>query len=146
MGTTLIAVVIRGNVITIAHVGDSRAYILRDGDLVQITRDHSLLQDRISKGLLSAGQIEKFQHGHIITRALGVAEDVKPDIIQKKLAGGDFYLICSDGLTDMLTDLEIGSVVKSEGTVKEKGQRLIRMANQAGGRDNISVILINAEL
>jgi serine/threonine protein phosphatase PrpC len=146
MGTTLVAAVLKDDEITIAHVGDSRAYILRDSNFVQLTRDHSLLQDKISKGLLVEGKIENFKYKNIITRAVGVAEDVVPEIIRKKIAVGDCFLICSDGLTDMLTDLEIGAVLKSEGAVKEKGQLLIAMANQAGGRDNISVILLNIEL
>ncbi|EFK95623.1 protein phosphatase 2C domain protein, partial [sediment metagenome] len=125
----------------IGHVGDSRCYRLRGGEFVQMTRDHSLLQEQIDAGLISVEQAQYATHRNLVTRALGVEDTVLLEVNEYRVEDGDLYLFCSDGLNDMLTDERIAAVLVTAGTLTEKASALVDAANDAGGRDNISVIL-----
>jgi protein phosphatase len=144
MGTTLVMGVFQGSRALIGHVGDSRCYRLRGNTLVQITRDHSLLQEQIDAGLISQEQAQYAAHKNLVTRALGVEDTVLLEVNEYRAEEGDLYLLCSDGLSDMVTDGGITALLVSAGTLEEKGRALIDAANGCGGRDNISVILAYA--
>jgi PPM family protein phosphatase len=145
MGTTLVVAVFRDNRVLLGHVGDSRCYRLREGRLQQITRDHSLLQEQIDAGLITPEQAAFSANKNLVTRAVGVEDTVLLETHQHDVQTGDVFLLCSDGLSDMLDDEGIAQVVQQmlEGTQRlEDGTRaLIDAANDAGGKDNISVIL-----
>ncbi len=144
MGTTLVMGVFQGTRTLIGHVGDSRCYRLRAGQLVQLTRDHSLLQEQIDAGLISQEQAQYATHKNLVTRALGVEDTVLLEVSEYRAEDDDLYLLCSDGLTDMMTDDRIAAILITAGTLQEKGQALVDAANDSGGRDNISVILAHA--
>jgi serine/threonine protein phosphatase PrpC len=144
MGTTLVVGVFQNARALIGHVGDSRCYRLRHGTLVQLTRDHSLLQEQIDAGLLSPEQAQFFVHKNLVTRALGVEDTVLLEVSEYRAEEGDLYLMCSDGLNDMVSDERIAAILMPAGTLAEKCQTLVDVANGFGGRDNISVILIKA--
>ena len=129
----------------LAHVGDSRCYLWRQGGLTQVTKDHSLLQEQIDAGLISPEQAKVATHKNLVTRALGVEELVKVDVQEHLPMVNDIYLLCSDGLTDMVDDAAIAQTLASSGRLSEKANMLIRQANAGGGRDNISVILAHAK-
>ena len=141
MGTTLTLAKVHGDEVSLAHVGDSRAYRLRDGELSQLTRDHSLVAELERSGQITPEAAEHHPQRSIITRALGPEPDVEVD--KYTLAGrdGDVFLICSDGLTSMISDDEVGSILRSASTLDEAADALVRAANQSGGKDNITVIL-----
>ena len=142
MGTTLVASLFYDNRVLVAHLGDSRLYLLRDGGLRQVTRDHSLLQEQIDSGLLTLEQAKNAQHKNLVTKALGIDPSVEPEIHEYPTRPGDIYLLCSDGLTDMVdTDVVHGVVDEQRATLDVAASQLIELANQNGGRDNISVIL-----
>lgn len=146
MGTTLVAALFHHNKAIVAHVGDSRAYRLRQGELVQITRDHSLLQEQIDAGLVSEEGAKFAQNRNLITRAMGIDYDVEVEIHEHQTEDGDIYLLCSDGLSDMLSAQEIVSMVTKAGlTIETICDALVDKANQNGGRDNISVVLIKVK-
>jgi serine/threonine protein phosphatase PrpC len=143
MGTTLVLALFQQERIMIAHVGDSRAYRFRQGQLERITRDHSILQEHIDAGLISLEDARFSQHKNIITRALGVAFDVDPDVLEDFAEVGDMYLLCSDGLSDMIDDDEIGAILSHfDANQALACDALVDAANINGGRDNVSVILI----
>jgi protein phosphatase len=144
MGTTLVVGVFRDNRLLVGHVGDSRCYRLRGGRLQQITRDHSLLQEQIDAGLITAEQAAFSANKNLVTRAVGVEDTVMLETHQHDVLPGDLYLMCSDGLSDMLDDASIGQVLQSHDTLDSAGQALVDAANDAGGKDNISVILVRA--
>jgi protein phosphatase len=144
MGTTLVMGVFQGTRTLIGHVGDSRCYRLRQGTLVQLTRDHSLLQEQIDAGLISPEQAQYATHKNLVTRALGVEDTVLLEVSEYRAEEGDIYLLCSDGLTDMMTDERIAAILVTAGTLEEKSRALVDAANDSGGRDNISVILAQA--
>jgi serine/threonine protein phosphatase PrpC len=144
MGTTLVMGVFHGTRAMIGHVGDSRCYRLRIGSFVQITRDHSLLQEQIDAGLISLEQAQYATHKNLVTRALGVEDTVLLEVNEYRVEDEDLYLFCSDGLSDMMSDERIAAVLVTAGTLEEKAQALVDAANDAGGRDNISVILAYA--
>ena len=144
MGTTLVMGVFQGTRTLIGHVGDSRCYRLRQGSLVQLTRDHSLLQEQIDAGLISPEQAQYATHKNLVTRALGVEDTVLLEVSEYRAEEGDIYLLCSDGLTDMMTDERIAAILVTAGTLEEKSRALVDAANDSGGRDNISVILAQA--
>jgi protein phosphatase len=144
MGTTLVMGVFQGTRTLIGHVGDSRCYRLRQGSLVQLTRDHSLLQEQIDAGLISPEQAQYATHKNLVTRALGVEDTVLLEVSEYRAEEGDLYLLCSDGLTDMMTDERIAAILVTAGTLEEKSRALVDGANDGGGRDNISVILAQA--
>jgi PPM family protein phosphatase len=142
MGTTLVVAVLRGTQLLLGHVGDSRAYRWREGQLVQLTRDHSLLQEQIDAGLLSPEQAAMSLNKNLVTRAVGVEDIVLLEVHNHALAADDWILMCSDGLSDMLDDARIAEVLAGHEQVADAAQALVEAANEAGGRDNIAVILV----
>ena len=143
MGTTLVVCLFYDNKALVAHLGDSRLYRMRDGVLKQITRDHSLLQEQIDSGLITPEQAKHAQHKNLVTRALGIDPTVEPEIREYETRPGDIYLLCSDGLCDMVEDDDIGMTLQAlGGNLKLAAQQLVQMANDNGGRDNVSVILV----
>jgi protein phosphatase len=144
MGTTLVVAVFRDGRLLLGHVGDSRCYRLRGGRLQQITRDHSLLQEQIDAGLITPEQAAFSANKNLVTRAVGVEDTVLLETHQHEVSAGDVYLLCSDGLSDMIDDTAIAQLLQSHAALPECGQALIDAANDAGGKDNISVILARA--
>lgn len=141
MGTTLVVAVFRDNRLLLGHVGDSRCYRLREGRLQQITRDHSLLQEQIDAGLITPEQAAFSANKNLVTRAVGVEDTVLLETHQHDVQPGDVFLMCSDGLSDMLDDAGIAQVLLSHDSLESGTRALIDAANDAGGKDNISVIL-----
>ena len=144
MGTTLVVSVFRDNRLLVGHVGDSRAYRLRAGRLQQITRDHSLLQEQIDAGLITPEQAAFSANKNLVTRAVGVEDTVLLEIHQHDVLPADVFLMCSDGLSDMLDDSTICQLLLAQDSLDATAQALIDAANDAGGKDNISVILVRA--
>jgi PPM family protein phosphatase len=144
MGTTLVVAVFRGTRALIGHVGDSRAYRLRGGRLMQMTRDHSLLQEQIDAGLITPEQASFSANKNLVTRAVGVEDTVLLEIHQHEVHPGDLYLMCSDGLSDMLDDETLSQLLQGYDALDEMGAALIAAANDAGGKDNIAVVLARA--
>jgi serine/threonine protein phosphatase PrpC len=145
MGTTLVMGVFQDARTLIGHVGDSRCYRMRAGAFVQLTRDHSLLQEQLDAGLITPEQAQYATHKNLVTRALGVEDTVLLEVNEFRIEDGDLFLLCSDGLSDMLSDERIAAVLVTAGTLEEKARALIDAANDSGGRDNISVILAAAK-
>ena len=143
MGTTVVAATFLGRYLQVANVGDSRLYIINE-EVRQITRDHSLVEEMVRMGGLDRETARNHPDKNIITRAIGARDTIEIDFFHEELKSGDLVLMCSDGLTNMLEDEEIGRILKTPGTIEEKAERLIDAANQNGGRDNIAVILIDA--
>lgn len=142
MGTTLVVAVFRGSRLLMGHIGDSRGYRWRGGRLAQITRDHSLLQEQIDAGLITPAQAQFSAHRNLVTRAVGVEDTVLLETHLHDIEDGDVYLMCSDGLSDMLTDEQIAEVIAMrDENLGEAAEALVHAANEAGGRDNISVTL-----
>jgi serine/threonine protein phosphatase PrpC len=141
MGTTLTAAKITGDDISLAHVGDSRAYRMRDGELEQLTKDHSLVAELERSGQITAEAAEHHPQRSIITRALGPEPDVEVDTYTVAAREGDLFLLCSDGLTSMISDEEISSILRSADSLDAAADALVRAANQSGGKDNITVVL-----
>jgi protein phosphatase len=144
MGTTLTALAIVSDKAVIAHVGDSRAYLLRDGVLAQITVDHTWVEEQVSAGLLARDQARYHPFANIITRALGTQPQLQVDAAQMDAKAGDLYLLCSDGLTGMLDDVQMLELIADTRPLDSRAKRLIQAANRAGGVDNITAILIQA--
>ncbi|HEX5804200.1 MAG TPA: Stp1/IreP family PP2C-type Ser/Thr phosphatase [Azospira sp.] len=143
MGTTLVLALFHDNRVTVAHIGDSRLYRLRDGGFEQLTRDHSLLQEQIDAGMISAEDARHSQNKNLVTRALGVDPQVAAEIHDHAVLPGDIYLLCSDGLNDMVEDEEIAMTLQMLGANLDlAAMQLVQMANDNGGRDNVSVILV----
>lgn len=143
MGTTLVLALFHDDRVTAAHIGDSRLYRLRDGALEQLTRDHSLLQEQIDAGMISVEEARHSQNKNLVTRALGVDPEVETEIHDHEVRVGDIYLLCSDGLNDMVEDEETALTLQALGANLElAATQLIQMANDNGGRDNVSVILV----
>jgi PPM family protein phosphatase len=145
MGTTLTAAYLDDADLAIAHVGDSRAYIFRDGSLARLTQDHSLVEELVRRGKLTEEQAAEHPQRSIITRALGIENDVEVDTWTFPVRAGDVVLMCSDGLTSMIGEDQIAAVLGSEPDLDRAGERLIAEANAAGGRDNITVVLFRLE-
>ncbi len=145
MGTTFVAACVSEGSLFVLNIGDSRLYILNEkGTIRQITQDHSLVEEKILRGELDRKDAKNHPEKNVITRALGAAEQVVPDFFEVDLEAGDYVMLCSDGLTNMLEDSTIKEVVLNQETaMKEKAERLIQMANDNGGRDNISLILVH---
>ena len=141
MGTTLTLAKLHGDEVSLAHVGDSRAYRMRGGELEQLTRDHSLVAELERSGQITPEAAEHHPQRSIITRALGPEPDVEVDTYTLTGREGDLFLICSDGLTSMISDDEVGSILRSAGSLDEAADALVRAANQSGGKDNITEIL-----
>jgi protein phosphatase len=141
MGTTLVVAVFRGQRLLVGHVGDSRAYRLRGGRLQQITRDHSLLQEQIDAGLITPEQAAFSANKNLVTRAVGVEDTVLLETHLHEVQPRDVLLMCSDGLSDMLDDASIAQVLQMHDSLAAAGAALIEAANDAGGKDNISLVL-----
>ena len=141
MGTTVTAALVGSADVSIGHVGDSRAYRIRDGDLEQLTQDHTLVADLVRSGRLTAEEADTHPQRSVITRALGTDAEVDVDTFAVDARAGDVFLICSDGLTGMLTDEEILRVVRETGGLDEAVKELVKQANRRGGEDNVTVIL-----
>lgn len=144
MGTTLVVAVFREGRLLMGHIGDSRGYRLRAGHLTQITRDHSLLQEQIDAGLITPEQAAFSANKNLVTRAVGVEDTVLLETHLHDVHPGDLYLLCSDGLSDMVPDAEIEAILDRTTELAEAGNRLVAAANEAGGRDNIAVVLVRA--
>ena len=142
MGTTVVTCLFWDNRVSIAHVGDSRMYRFRDGRFTQLTRDHSLLQELVSRGFYSREEAERSLNRNYVTRALGVESTVEVEIQEETVHPGDVYVLCSDGLSDMVRDQDIHLTISTfSASLEEMGQQLLQLANDNGGRDNISMIL-----
>lgn len=143
MGTTLVMAWFYNNRMSVAHVGDSRLYRLRGQHFEQLTRDHSLLQEQLDNGIITAEQARYAENRNLVTRALGVDPEVEVDVNDYDVRPGDIFLLCSDGLNDMIEDDEIGLTLKTlGGNLPLAADHLVHMSNDNGGRDNVSVILI----
>jgi serine/threonine protein phosphatase PrpC len=144
MGTTLVLAFFRFNEVYIAHVGDSRAYRSRNGKIAQITKDHSLLEDEVYGKLISNDYSGNYGLKNVITRALGIMKEVEADIQLLTVESGDRFLLCTDGLTDMLSEGEIGAILKNKKRdLQATCQELVNRANANGGMDNITAILVD---
>lgn len=142
MGTTVVAATCLGKYLQVANVGDSRLYVINE-DIRQITRDHSLVEEMVRMGGLDRKLARNHPDKNIITRAIGARDTVEIDFFHEELSSGDIVLMCSDGLTNMLEDEEIGRILKGSGSLEEKAEKLVAAANNNGGKDNIAVIIID---
>lgn len=145
MGTTLTSALVEGDEVVLGHVGDSRAYRLRDGELKLLTSDHSLVEELRRQGRLTDEQVEDHPQRSIITRALGPEAEVEVDTMTYRARPGDVYLLCSDGLTTMLKEPRVAEILKSAPSLEEATRQLVDEANEAGGRDNITVVAFRLE-
>ena len=147
MGTTFVAASLVENHVYIANVGDSRLYLI-GRDIRQITRDHSLVEDMVRMGVLEREEARTHYKKNVITKAIGVADDKTstPDIFEIEVENGDKLLLCSDGLTNMVEDYDIKKIVKDNDSIEDAVRELIKQANENGGKDNISAILIEPEI
>lgn len=145
MGTTVAGILVRDGVVTVAHVGDSRVYRLRGTDLDLLTRDHTWVNEQVLAGFLSEDQARSHPLRNVVTRALGGEADVTVDVQEREVQVGDLYLICSDGLTAMLTDDEIRKLLVHEDSLEQTCKQLVSAANERGGIDNITVVLARIE-
>ncbi|HEX2233604.1 MAG TPA: Stp1/IreP family PP2C-type Ser/Thr phosphatase, partial [Thermoleophilaceae bacterium] len=145
MGTTLTAAKVEDGKVSLAHVGDSRAYRLRDGSLEQITKDHSLVAELERSGQISPEAAVHHPQRSIITRALGPEPDVEVDTYTVPGRSGDVFLLCSDGLTGMVSDDEVATILRGADSLGEAADALVRAANQSGGKDNITVVLFSLD-
>ena len=141
MGTTLTGLLVDGDEVAIVHVGDSRAYLFRDGELRQLTRDHSLVEELRRQGRLTPEEAEEHPQRSIITRALGPERDVQLDVHTHRARSGDLYLICSDGLTSMVREARLREILAESDSLPSAVDALVAEANEMGGRDNITVVL-----
>jgi serine/threonine protein phosphatase PrpC len=146
MGTTLTALAVSGDDVVLAHVGDSRAYLLRKDTLTQLTTDHTWVQAQVSAGLLEPEQARFHPFANIITRALGTDLQLEVETLRLPARPGDIFLLCSDGLTGMLSDTQLRDILADEKrTLAVRARRLVQAANRAGGVDNITVVIAKAE-
>lgn len=145
MGTTLVAAVTEGNTLYVANVGDSRLYLYRDKKMIQVTRDHSYVEELVALGQMERNSRDYLRKKNIITRAIGVGKYVEADFFEEELYAGDLILMCSDGLSNMLEEEELASFLGEKRTLKQKTERLITQANDRGGYDNIAVIVIDPQ-
>lgn len=143
MGTTAVAGIVNEDLLTVGSAGDSRCYLVSGGKLVQVTRDDSWVSAAWAEGILNAQEIERHPLRNVITKAVGAKEDIEIDVVERKLSAGDVVLICSDGLHSMISDEKIAEVIVPPPASLEEGvAKLIAAANEAGGKDNVSVVLV----
>ncbi len=143
MGTTIVVGLFHNNILSIAHVGDSRLYRLRNNELEQVTKDHSLIQELIDRGLYTPEEAHANTPKNLVTRAMGIEADVDVDLAEETVLPDDIYLLCSDGLNDMVKDEEIHlTLSKYSANLAQTADKLVEFANKRGGKDNISVILV----
>ncbi len=140
MGTTIVATLFHEELLTCAHVGDSRLYRYSDGKLEQLSHDHSLVQELVDEGMMSYEEAAESSHKNVITRALGLEATVTADLLQVPLHRGELFLLCSDGLSDMIPAAELAGLLQDD-SLDDMAQKLVAEANRRGGEDNISVIL-----
>lgn len=145
MGTTLVAAVADENTLYVANVGDSRLYLVRDR-IRQVTRDHSYVEELVSLGRLERGSKDYKDKKNIITRAVGTEDKLLVDFFEVGLEPGDYILMCSDGLSNMLEDAEMEEIIGSDLELQEKAEKLITVANDNGGKDNIAVVLVDPQI
>jgi protein phosphatase len=145
MGTTVVGILLAGNVAAVAHVGDSRAYRLRNGRLDQLTQDHTWVNEQVVAGFLSKEQARSHPLKNVVTRALGGESDVVVDVRELEMRVGDIYLLCSDGLTGMLSDADIRERLGAQATLHEICRTLVNDSNARGGIDNVTVVVLAAE-
>ena len=145
MGTTIVAVLFHEDRVSIAHVGDSRLYRVRAGLLEQVTTDHSLLAELVARGFYTPEEARLSMNKNLVTKALGVEETVEVSLAEEPVLAGDVLLLCSDGLSDMVEDADIGLTISNFGAnLHAVAEQLVQRANQNGGRDNISAVLVQA--
>ena len=142
MGATITAAWLDGSRLSIAHVGDSRAYLLRSGSLQQLTSDHSLVAEQVRRGILTPAEAERSDMQSVLLRALGAHQEIEVDSEEHTLFGGDVLLLCSDGLTRMVTEPEIAGTLQAEPDPTKASERLVELANEQGGADNITAIVV----
>ncbi len=145
MGATIVAAWIDAQRLSIAHVGDSRAYLLRAGSMEQLTADHSLVAEKVRVGILTPQEADASEMQSVLTRAVGTSSSVEIDTNEQALLVGDFILLCSDGLTRMVTDPEIASTLLTSRSPQEAADRLVDLANDNGGVDNVTVIVLRVD-
>ncbi len=145
MGTTLTLLYLYQDRALIAHVGDSRVYLLRSGELRSLTKDHSLLSELFSLGVIENEEAKGFPYKHILTKALGTSETIDPTLSTLRLESGDLFLLCSDGLTNMLSDHESEDLLRKNRPLNTRAQDLVDLANVKGGIDNTTVILVQVD-
>lgn len=141
MGTTLVIAFIEQQNLTVGNIGDSRAYLIHENSIRQITRDHSYVEEMVRRGLMRRGSKEYMGSRNIITRAVGIEPQVEADFFEIELTEGDYLLLCSDGLSNMVDNESIRNIIREQSSVQEKVQALIDMANINGGKDNIGIVL-----
>jgi PPM family protein phosphatase len=145
MGATLTAAWINGAKLSIAHVGDSRAYLLRGGSLLQLTRDHSLVAEQVRRGILTTAEAEESSMQSVLLRALGAQAEIEVDAEEHTLFPRDVLVLCSDGLTRMVTEPEIAGTLQAETDPAKAAEKLVELANERGGADNITVVVVRIE-
>ncbi len=145
MGTTITAAYLDGDELSLAHVGDSRAYLLRDGELTRLTRDHTLVEELVRRGELTEQEAAEHPQRSIITRALGPEPDIDVDLHTHRVHAGDVLLLCSDGLTGMIGEDDVEQILGQARSLRDAGRALVDAANEAGGRDNITVVLFRVD-
>jgi len=146
MGTTIVIALLHDNIMTVAHVGDSRMYRVRGNNFEQITRDHSLIQELIDRGFYTPEEAAENTPKNLVTRALGIENKVEVDVIEEVISPGDIYLLCSDGLNDMVEDEEIHlTLSKYSANLVQAAEELVQKANANGGKDNTSIILMKVK-
>jgi PPM family protein phosphatase len=142
MGATVVAFWIAGKRLSVVNVGDSRAYLLRGGELEQLTEDHTLVAEQVRRGIISPQQAQTSTFQNVLIRALGVHADVEPDADEFDLHPGDILLLCTDGLTRLVDDAEISKAILEAGDAQASAERLVALANERGGQDNITVVVL----
>jgi protein phosphatase len=145
MGTTFVAMLFGGERLALAHVGDSRAYLLRQGRLRGLTDDHSVVAELLRRQEISEADAREHPHRHVLTRALGVRSQIEPDLAEMTPQADDVFILCSDGLTTHVGDQQIAEVLSGQDDLEQAAAQLVEEANQAGGLDNITVMLVRYE-
>ena len=145
MGTTLVAATVKYGVLYVANVGDSRLYLVRRDGLKQVTRDHSFVEEMVSMGRMERGSQSYLEKKNIITRAVGIDRRVEVDLFEVELEEGDYILLCSDGLSNMVDNTDLFRLSFLPGSLEKKAEAMVTLANERGGRDNISVVLVEIE-
>jgi len=142
MGTTVIALLFHGDYAVVAHVGDSRAYIIREGAINQIGEDHSLVNEQVKAGMITPEEAKRSNYRNIITRSVGFEEEVAVDMMGVSTEVEDVFILCSDGLTNAVEDAEMLGIVVSTSSLEEIPRKMIALANERGGEDNITVVIV----
>lgn len=146
MGTTLVSAILSNSRLCVAHVGDSRAYLIRDGGITQITSDHSWVNEQVKLGFLTRHDASRHPFRNVVTRALGSKDDVVVDVVEQEVLRGDYVVLCSDGLNTMVDDETIVRTVLENGEdVEQAAKALVARANESGGEDNVTVIVVKVE-